>query len=226
MVELAAVRVRGRVSVEQFHQLVRPDAPDEPAATRGARLQRRRPLRPADLRPRSGPSSGPSSATICWWRTTASSSTSRCCAGWPPGCPGSTSWSSSTPCRSRARCWTRAPGWRTWPTASGCRRAARTTRSTMRARWPACSGTWASCKLARARRSALVHLLGWLGPGARAGRTRGARPPEERLLRELTLPAALGRYGDCLEVYAEERRARAGAPVGGGADRATGRRAG
>ena len=45
------------------------------------------------------------------------------------------------------------------------------------------------------------------GTGPRAGRDRRSPPREERLLRELTLPATLGRFGDCLEVYAEERDA-------------------
>ncbi len=53
------------------------------------------------------------------------------------GLPGMEIWSSSTPCRWPARCWTRAPSWRTWRTASASRPAARTTRSTTRPRWPA-----------------------------------------------------------------------------------------
>jgi DNA polymerase III epsilon subunit family exonuclease len=65
-------------------------------------------------------------------------------------------------------------------------------------------------KLARARRCALVQLLGWLGL-ALALEEGGETAAEERLLRELSLPAAVGRYGDCLQVYAEEREA-AGAP--------------
>jgi superfamily I DNA/RNA helicase len=65
-------------------------------------------------------------------------------------------------------------------------------------------------KLARARRCALVQLLGWLGL-ALALDEAGEAAAEERLLRELSLPAAVGRYGDCLQVYAEEWEA-AGAP--------------
>jgi superfamily I DNA/RNA helicase/DNA polymerase III epsilon subunit-like protein len=61
-------------------------------------------------------------------------------------------------------------------------------------------------KLARARTSALAHLLGWLGL-ALALDAPAEPTAEERLLRELTLPAALGRFGDCLEVYAEARDA-------------------
>jgi len=58
-------------------------------------------------------------------------------------------------------------------------------------------------KLARARRSALVQLLGWLGL-ALALDDAAEPTPEERLLREVSLPATVGRYGDCLQVYAEE----------------------
>jgi DNA helicase-2/ATP-dependent DNA helicase PcrA len=67
-------------------------------------------------------------------------------------------------------------------------------------------------KLARARKSALAHLLGWLGL-ALALDTLGEPTAEERLLREVALPATLGRYGDCLEVYAEEREAAGGPSV-------------
>ncbi len=65
-------------------------------------------------------------------------------------------------------------------------------------------------KLARARRSALVQLLGWLGL-ALALDDSAEPTAEERLLREVSLPATVGRYGDCLQVYAEECEA-AGAP--------------
>jgi DNA polymerase III epsilon subunit family exonuclease len=65
-------------------------------------------------------------------------------------------------------------------------------------------------KLARARRSALPQLLGWLGLALALD--EGAEPTaEERLLRDVSLPATVGRYGDCLQVYAEEQEA-AGAP--------------
>ena len=67
-------------------------------------------------------------------------------------------------------------------------------------------------KLARARKSALAHLLGWLGL-ALALDTLGEPTAEERLLREVALPATLGRYGDCLEVYAEDREAAGGPSV-------------
>lgn len=64
-------------------------------------------------------------------------------------------------------------------------------------------------KLQRCRKAAVVQGLGHLGialalgPGAEA-------TVEERLLRELAVPAALGRYGDCLDAYAAEREAAPG----------------
>ena len=67
-------------------------------------------------------------------------------------------------------------------------------------------------KLGRARRCALVQLLGWLGL-ALALDEGGEPGAEERLLRELALPAAVGRYGDCLQVYAEECGAAGSVPV-------------
>ena len=61
-------------------------------------------------------------------------------------------------------------------------------------------------RLGRARTTALVQLLGWLGL-ALALDAAAELGPEERLLRELALPAALGRYGGCLEAYAERAKA-------------------
>ena len=58
-------------------------------------------------------------------------------------------------------------------------------------------------RLARARTTALVQLLGWLGL-ALALDVAADPGPEGRLLREIALPAALGRYGGCLEAYAEQ----------------------
>ena len=57
--------------------------------------------------------------------------------------------------------------------------------------------------LARARKVALVHLLGWLGL-ALALDAPSDPSAEERLLREVALPAAFGRYRGCLEAYAEQ----------------------
>jgi superfamily I DNA/RNA helicase/DNA polymerase III epsilon subunit-like protein len=57
-------------------------------------------------------------------------------------------------------------------------------------------------RLARARKTALVQQLGWLGLALALDAPRDPGP-EDRLLRELSLPAALGRYGGCLEAYAE-----------------------
>jgi DNA polymerase III epsilon subunit family exonuclease len=65
-------------------------------------------------------------------------------------------------------------------------------------------------KLARSRKTALAQLLGWLGL-ALALDPSPEPSAEERLLLDLARPAVLGRYGDCLEVYAAEREA-AGAP--------------
>jgi DNA polymerase III epsilon subunit family exonuclease len=61
-------------------------------------------------------------------------------------------------------------------------------------------------KLGRARRCALPQLLGWLGLALALD--EGSEPTaEERVLRDLSLPATVGRFGDCLQVYAEEREA-------------------
>ena len=55
-----------------------------------------------------------------------------------------------------------------------------------------------------------MQLLGWLGLALTLdGQTEPTA--EEKLLRELSLPATVGRYGECLQVYAEEWEA-AGAP--------------
>ena len=58
-------------------------------------------------------------------------------------------------------------------------------------------------RLARARKVALVQLLGWLGL-ALALDAPADPSAEERLLRDLALPAAFGRYRGCLEAYAEQ----------------------
>jgi ATP-dependent DNA helicase UvrD/PcrA len=58
-------------------------------------------------------------------------------------------------------------------------------------------------RLVRARKTALVQLLGWLGL-ALALDDAAAPTGEERVLRDVALPAALGRYSGCLEAYAEE----------------------
>ncbi len=58
-------------------------------------------------------------------------------------------------------------------------------------------------KLVRARKAALVHLLGWLGLALALDASADATA-EERMVRDLALPAALGRYGGCLEAYAEQ----------------------
>ncbi len=58
-------------------------------------------------------------------------------------------------------------------------------------------------RLVRARKTALVQLLGWLGL-ALAIDAPAEPTPEERVLRDVALPAALGRYSGCLEAYAEQ----------------------
>jgi ATP-dependent DNA helicase UvrD/PcrA len=58
-------------------------------------------------------------------------------------------------------------------------------------------------RIRRARTLALVHLLDHLGL-ALALEARAAPEKEETLLRDITRPYTLGRYSDCLEVYAAE----------------------
>jgi superfamily I DNA/RNA helicase len=58
-------------------------------------------------------------------------------------------------------------------------------------------------KLVRARKAALAQVLGFVGL-ALALDQAPEPTAEERLLRELALPHALGRYSDCLELYAAE----------------------
>lgn len=66
-------------------------------------------------------------------------------------------------------------------------------------------------RLRRARKLALVHLLDHLGL-ALALDSNPTPGPEETLLREITRPFTLGRYSDCLEVYAAELAAGATGP--------------
>jgi superfamily I DNA/RNA helicase/DNA polymerase III epsilon subunit-like protein len=67
-------------------------------------------------------------------------------------------------------------------------------------------------KLARSRKLTLPNLLGWLGL-AFALHAPADETPEERVLRDIALPATLGRYGNCLEIYAAECEAAGGPPV-------------
>jgi DNA helicase-2/ATP-dependent DNA helicase PcrA len=55
----------------------------------------------------------------------------------------------------------------------------------------------------RARKSAQVHLLDYLGLGL-AVESQPAPDPEPHLLAELSRPYALGRYSDCLDFYGSE----------------------
>jgi hypothetical protein len=59
-------------------------------------------------------------------------------------------------------------------------------------------------KLARSRKSALVNLLDLLGLALALAEDPDPSP-ERRLLRELSRPYVLGRYGDALEYYGSER---------------------
>ncbi len=68
-------------------------------------------------------------------------------------------------------------------------------------------------RLRRARTAAVSQALGHLGLALALDHATG-RSPEEQLLRELALPAAVGRFGNCLECYAAEREA-GGAGAGG-----------
>ena len=77
-------------------------------------------------------------------------------------------------------------------------------------------------KVARSRKAALPQLLGWLGLALALD---GAEPtPEERVFTDIALPATLGRYGDCLELYAEECEAAGAPPVEELIERLGGRR--
>jgi superfamily I DNA/RNA helicase/DNA polymerase III epsilon subunit-like protein len=58
-------------------------------------------------------------------------------------------------------------------------------------------------RLVRARKTCLVQLLGWLGL-ALALDASAEPAAEERVLKDVALPAALGRYSGCLEAYAEQ----------------------
>ena len=204
IVELAAVRVRGRVIVEQFQRLVRP------------------------VRPISAAARPPSTAT-----TTRTSATSPLLAEvWPAFrefvgddlLVAHNGHTFDVPVLRRLAAG--LPGidelvfFDTLPLARSLidesarledlgapvrriRAAARTTRSTTPARWSASPGTWASSGWrARGRRP-------WSscsdGSGlALALDDAGDPTPEERLLRDLATPAALGRYSGCLEAYAEQ----------------------
>ena len=77
-------------------------------------------------------------------------------------------------------------------------------------------------RMRRARTVALVHLLDQLGL-ALALDQQSSPSKEEALFREITRPFTLGRYSDCLDIYAAELAAGAeGSARPGGGDRATG----
>src|SRR6478609_7093547 len=58
-------------------------------------------------------------------------------------------------------------------------------------------------KLLRGRKTALAQTLGFLGMAVALDQAPEPTA-EERMIRELALPHALGRYSDCLELYAAE----------------------
>jgi hypothetical protein len=60
--------------------------------------------------------------------------------------------------------------------------------------------------LARARISAMVSALGYLGLAFALNDSR-EMTVEEQLLRDLAVPAVFGRFSNCLEIYADEREA-------------------
>jgi ATP-dependent DNA helicase UvrD/PcrA len=73
-------------------------------------------------------------------------------------------------------------------------------------------GRLEALKASRGRKAAQVQTLGHLGLALALDQARSPTP-EERLLRELAVPYALGRYSDCLEFYAAELEGgAAGAP--------------
>ena len=202
VVELAAVRVRGRVIVDQFQRLVRPSRPITPRATavhgyRESDVCDQPPF--ADVWPAFRDFVGDDLLVAHNGHTFDVPVLRR--AG-VPAFRASRSWSSSTRCRSRARSWTRARGSRTSRTGSASRAAGRTTRSTTRPRSSAWRGTWASCAWCARGRPPWCSCSGWLGL-ALALDAPAEPTPEERVLRDVALPAALGRYSGCLEAYAE-----------------------
>ncbi|HTC24457.1 MAG TPA: exonuclease domain-containing protein, partial [Gemmatimonadales bacterium] len=67
-------------------------------------------------------------------------------------------------------------------------------------------GRLEALKTARARKAAQVQTLGYLGLALALDQGPGPTA-EERVLRDLAVPHALGRYSDCLEFYAAELEA-------------------
>ena len=88
IVELAAVRVRGRVDRRPVPAPRPPVAADQPAGVGRARLPRGRRVRSAAVRGGLARVPRRSWATTCWWRTTATRSTSPCFAALASGLPG------------------------------------------------------------------------------------------------------------------------------------------
>ena len=185
IVELAAVRVRGRVIVEQFQRLVRPSRPISPAGDRRPRLPGRGRLRPADLRrglagvPRvRRRRSARGAQRPHLRRARAPPARGRPAGHRRPGVLRHAAAGSLADGRA-------APGWRTSRHRFGVS-AGRSHHALDDA--AALAGVvrhLGELSLARARKTALVQLLGWLGPGAGARRARrpgagGAAAPGRR----------------------------------------------
>ena len=183
IVELAAVRVRGRVIVDQFQRLVRPSRPISPRAIGRARLSGRGRMRPADVRGGLAARSAPSSATTCWWRTTATPSTCPCSAGSAAGLPGiddlvffDTLPLARSLMDESARLEDLA---HRFGVARGRSHHALDDAATL----VGVARHLGELRLVRARKTALVQLLGWLGL-ALALDDAADPSPEERLLRD------------------------------------------
>ena len=204
IVELAAVRVRGRVVVDQFQRLVRPSRPITPRATavhgyrdadvcdqptirgglaRVPRVRGRRSARGAQRphlrRPRAPPARG------------------------RPAGPRRPRLLRHAAARALAH-GSRARGLEDLAHRFGVSRGRSHHALDDAATLVGVVRHLGELRLARARKTALVQLLGWLGLALALDAARRAASPEERVLRDLALPAALGRYGGCLEAYAEQ----------------------
>ena len=202
IVELAAVRVRGRVIVEQFQRLVRPSRPISPAGDGRPRLPGRRRLRPADLR-------GGLAGVPRVRRRRSARGAQRPHLRRPRAPP-----AGGRPAGPRRAGLLRHPAAgsladRRERRAGGPRPPVRRVRRPIapRARRRRRAGRRAAAP-GRARPGARAQGRPWCSCSAGSGWHWRSTPrpepsAEERLLRELALPAALGRYGGCLEAYAE-----------------------
>src|SRR5882672_6641238 len=179
---------------------VRPRCTDTPTRMCGKRA----PL------PRCGPSFAPSLATTSSSRTTASTSTFRCCAGSRPAKTAWTASCSTTPYRWFARSRPTAPSSRTWPCDSASTPAGRITRWTTRSPSPGCiASSRSNGASGRARRywSTCSTTWGWRWPWSLGGSR------EQDMLFKLATFYTLGRYSDALAFYEMERERTGGDPA-------------